>query len=119
MKLNIAVVTLWADNFEETVKFYKKILGVNDVHHMAEGVIHFKIDDIFFTVMKGKPAKATNSIIPRFPIIAFSVDDIQKSSDMLIENKVALPWGIEENANAKWIMFNDPVGNLIEFVQFL
>jgi catechol 2,3-dioxygenase-like lactoylglutathione lyase family enzyme len=119
MIINMAVVTLWADNFEETVIFYKRVLGMNDVQQESEGIIHFKIDDILFTVMKGKPAKATNSINPRFPIVAFSVEDIQKSFNILKENKVELPWGIEESAAAKWIMFNDPAGNLIELVQFL
>ena len=119
MKLNLAVVTLWAENYEETVEFYKEVLGTNDIHLEVEGVIHFKIDDILFTVMKGKPGIATNSIIPRFPIIAFSVEDVQQTSNMLKEIKVELPWGIEENATAKWIMLNDPAGNLIEFVQFL
>lgn len=119
MKLNIVVVTLWAENFDETVKFYKKVLGMNDIHQESKGIIHFKIDDILFTIMKGKPASATNSIIPRFPIIAFSVEDIQKSFNVLKENKVELPWGVEESTAAKWIMFNDPAGNLIELVQFL
>jgi len=119
MKLNIAVITLWAENYEETVEFYKEVLGTNDIHQEAEGVIHFKIDDILFTVMKGKPGKATNSFIPRFPIVAFSVEDIQQLHNRLKEIKVELPWGIEENSSAKWIMLNDPAGNLIEFVQFL
>ena len=119
MKLNLAVVTVWADNFEETVNFYKKVLGMNDIHQESKGIIHFKIDDVLFTIMKGKPASATNSIIPRFPIIAFSVGDIQKSFAVLKENKVELPWGIEESPAAKWVMFHDPAGNLIELVQFL
>jgi catechol 2,3-dioxygenase-like lactoylglutathione lyase family enzyme len=119
MNLNIAVVTLWADNFEKTVKFYNKVLGMDLVHQESNGIIHFKIGDILFTVMKGTPAWATNSIIPRFPIIAFSVEDIQRSFVMLKENEVELPWGIEESPAAKWIMFNDPAGNLIELVQFL
>ena len=119
MKLNIAVVTLWADPFEETVRFYKEVLGMDDAHQDSEGIIHFNVGEILFTVMKGKPAQATNSIIPRFPIITFSVEDVQESATMLKENKVALPWGIEESAAAKWVMFNDPAGNLIELVQFL
>jgi hypothetical protein len=28
-----------------------------------------------------------------------------------------LPWGIEANAQARWVMFSDSAGNLIELVQ--
>ena len=113
MDLMVAVVTLWADDFEGTVKFYKQVLGMKEVHHESEGIIHFKLGDILFTVMKGKPAKATDSIIPRFPIIAFSVEDIQRSADILQENEMELPLGIKTSLAAKSIMLNDPSGNLI------
>jgi catechol 2,3-dioxygenase-like lactoylglutathione lyase family enzyme len=119
MDLNIAVITLWANNFEETLEFYKEVLGINNIHLEMNGVVHFKINEVLFTVMQGKPGKAENSFIPRFPIVAFSVEDIEETSRMLMENETDLPWGIEENATAKWIMLFDPAGNLIEFVQFL
>jgi hypothetical protein len=31
---------------------------------------------------------------------------------------VELPWGVEARAKDRWVMFHDPGGNLIEFVQF-
>jgi hypothetical protein len=29
-----------------------------------------------------------------------------------------MPWGVEKNAQGRWVQFHDPAGNLIEFVQF-
>ena len=30
---------------------------------------------------------------------------------------VDLPWGVEEDADSRWVMFRDPAGNLIELAQ--
>jgi hypothetical protein len=34
----------------------------------------------------------------------------------LSAHQVELPWGIEQDAGSRWVMFYDPAGNLIEFV---
>jgi hypothetical protein len=31
---------------------------------------------------------------------------------------VEMPWGIEEDSDSRWVMFNDPGGNLLEIAQF-
>jgi hypothetical protein len=38
--------------------------------------------------------------------------------DRLRLHHVDLPWGIEEDADSRWVMCYDPAGNLIELAQF-
>ncbi|HET7088874.1 MAG TPA: hypothetical protein VFL17_09505 [Anaerolineae bacterium] len=33
-------------------------------------------------------------------------------------HRVELPWGIEEDAGSRCVMFHDPAGNLIELARF-
>jgi len=54
----------------------------------------------------------------RFPLVAFAMDDLDAAVDRLRAHQVELPWGIEEDADSRWLMFRDPAGNLIEVVQF-
>jgi hypothetical protein len=46
------------------------------------------------------------------------VDDLEAAVDQLRAHQVDLPWGIETDANSRWVMFHDPAGNLIELAQF-
>ncbi|HMK48083.1 MAG TPA: VOC family protein [Methanocella sp.] len=117
MRLTVAVVTLWAEDFEKTVQFYKDVLGFS-IYDESDNVVHFDINGIYFTIIRGTPCKVTNSIIPRFPVIAFSVENLENVVQVLIDNSIDLPWGIEKSHAAKWVMFNDPAGNLIELVEF-
>ena len=119
MGLKVAVVTLWAEDVEKTAQFYRGIFGIPGDRPGSGGVVHLDVGGIYFTIMKGTPGKATNSIIPRFPIVAFSVENLEKFVQALKDNNVSLPWGVERSPAARWVMFDDPAGNLIELVEFL
>jgi catechol 2,3-dioxygenase-like lactoylglutathione lyase family enzyme len=54
----------------------------------------------------------------RFPLIALAVDDLDAAEQNLLLHGVELPWGIEADADSRWVMFHDPAGNLVELVQF-
>jgi catechol 2,3-dioxygenase-like lactoylglutathione lyase family enzyme len=114
----IAVISLWAEDVTATAHFYKDLLGLDLLPHHHGGHPHFKIGDSFLAILKGKPHLATETTIERFPLVAFTVKDLDKAVGHLEANNVEMPWGMEHDETARWVMFYDPAGNLIELVEF-
>ena len=117
MLAKFAVISVWAEDVAATAQFYRDVLGLEMLpHHDARP--HFKVDGIYFLILKGKPSPAVEMEPERFPLFALSVDDLDEAVGRLNEHGVPLPWGIERNQSERWVMFNDPAGNMIELVQF-
>ena len=117
MNLRLSVVSLWAEDVPAAAHFYRDVLGLNLLPHHGE-LPHFDLGGIYLTILKGHPMPAQNADPARFPLIAFSVADLDGMVGRLRAHQVALPWGIEQDGPARWVMFNDPTGNLIEVVQY-
>lgn len=117
MNVRIAVVSLWAEDVPTTAHFYHHVLQLPLAPHHAHWP-HFDLNGTYLVVLQGRPVPAKNSTPPRFPLIAFEVNDLDRATDRLREHGVELPWGVEEDASSRWVMFHDPAGNLIELVQF-
>jgi predicted enzyme related to lactoylglutathione lyase len=69
-------------------------------------------------ILKGRPTPPQDTAPARFPLIAFSVDDLDAAIERLNQHRVEMPWGVEVDSASRWVMLNDPAGNLIELVQF-
>jgi catechol 2,3-dioxygenase-like lactoylglutathione lyase family enzyme len=117
MSTKFAVIAVWAEDVAWCAHFYCDALGLNLLAH-HELRPHFKVGDIYFIILKGKPAPAQNTDPERFPLFALSVDNLDEMVTRLGKHGVALPWGVEENESESWVMFQDPAGNLIELAQF-
>ena len=117
MEPRVAVISLWAEDVPAAAHFYQDVIGLDLLHHPG-GRPHFMVNGIYLTILKGRPAPAQEAVPARFPLVAFAVDDLQASLERLKAHQVALPWGIEQDASSRWVMFYDPAGNLIELVQF-
>jgi predicted enzyme related to lactoylglutathione lyase len=76
---------------------------------------HFKLDGCYLTIQHGQPAFPPAE--PRFPVLAFSIPDLDQAIEKLRNHGVDLPWGEETNENGRWVMFRDPAGNLVELVE--
>ncbi len=117
MPTKFAVIAVWAEDVSTTAHFYRDVLGLEMLpQHMAQP--HFKIDGIYFLILKGQPIPATDAEPDRFPLFALSVDYLDDAIARLNEYQVPLPWGIEQNPSERWVMFKDPGGNLIELVEW-
>ncbi len=114
METHLAVISLWAEDVPATAHFYRDVLGLNLLLQAGHDP-HFQLDGIYLVIKKGHPAPAQE---PPFPVLALSVSDLQAMIARLEAHHVALPWGIEHNADSQWVKFSDPAGNLIEVVQF-
>lgn len=112
---NVAVICLWAEDVPKTAHFYRDVLGMELLPHHHGGRPHFKIAEVYLTILKGKPRPAEGAEPSRFPLFAFRVQDLDTAVGRLKAHGVELPWGIEGSENSRWVMFSDPAGNLIEF----
>jgi catechol 2,3-dioxygenase-like lactoylglutathione lyase family enzyme len=117
MEPRIAVISLWADDVPAAAHFYRDVIGLKLLHHPGERP-HFEVNGIYLTILKGHPSPAQDAVPARFPLVAFAVDNLDASLAKLSAHKVELPWGIEQDASSRWVMFHDPTGNLIELVEF-
>ncbi len=121
MNSHVAVISLYADDLEQAVHFYKNIVGLylissgggSEGHHRP----HFRLADVYLVLLNGKPQPPVCEKPVRFPSLAIAVDDLDGAVARLRANEIELPWGIEADARARWVMFYDPAGNLIELVQ--
>lgn len=117
MEPKFAVVTLWAEDITTAVHFYRDVLKLKLLSH-HEGLQHFDVNGVYLVILKGHALPVQSSEPSRFPLFAISVADFDERVDRLEKHGVAMPWGIEMNESSRWVMFRDPAGNLIEFVQF-
>lgn len=116
MKARIAVVSLWAEDIPTCVHFYRDVIGLHLLPHHGERP-HFDLNGSYLTILKGRPVPASEPEPARFPLFAIAVEDLDGAVERLKMHGVPLPWGIEANAQARWVMFSDSAGNLIELVQ--
>jgi catechol 2,3-dioxygenase-like lactoylglutathione lyase family enzyme len=117
MSARLAVVSLWAEDVPAAAHFYRDVLGLRLLPHHGDRP-HFDLGGIDLALLKGKPIAAQNATPARFPIVAFAVADLDAAVDRLRAHGVEMPWGVEEDADSRWVMFHDPAGNLIEAAYF-
>ena len=117
MEIRIAVVSLWAQDVPTTAHFYRAVVGLTLQAHCAGDGPHFNLGGTILTILKGCPGLPPDAEA-RFPVMAFSIPDLEAAVEKLRLHGVDLPWGVESNASGRWVMFRDPAGNLIEFVEF-
>jgi catechol 2,3-dioxygenase-like lactoylglutathione lyase family enzyme len=118
MDMRIALVSLWAEDVSATARFYRDAIGLTPLPHHPGGRPHFDLVDSTLTILKGKPIPPQDPEVARFPLIAFAVGDLEAAIQRLQDHGVELPWGIENDAAGRWVMFPDPAGNLIELVEW-
>ena len=117
MSARIAVISLWAPDVPATAHFYRDVIGLRLVALHGDRP-HFDLNGSYLVILKGRPSAAQDASPERFPLVAFSVDDLDAAVERLKAHGVALPWGVEADAHSRWVMFHDPAGNLVELVQF-
>lgn len=116
----VAVISLWAADVATAAHFYRDVIGLPLLPHLShhDERPHFELSGTYLTILKGKPVPAQEAEPARFPLMAFAVNDLESAIERLQAHHIELPWGVEEVAAARWVMFHDPAGNLIELVQF-
>lgn len=117
MKTKLAVVTLWAEDVTVMSDFYRNVIGL-PLLMIDRDRPHFDFGGGYLVILPGKPCPKLEPGLARFPVLAFSVDDLHAFVQHLESRQVELPWGVEEDHDSRWVMFYDPGGNLIEVAMF-
>ena len=117
MDIRIAVISLRAENVPAAAHFYRDMVGLPLLAHFEGDRPHFDLGGPILTIIRGRPALPPG-LEPRFPVVAFSIPDLDAAMEKLQTHEVNLPWGVESNASSRWVMFRDPEGNLIELAEF-
>jgi len=116
MITNFATVTLWVEDFNNSVKFYRNTLGLELLTQPGE-MPHFKVGSGILVLVKGRFTQPTDAFPPEFPQLALAVDDLDKTAMHLQNLHVELEANVEERRDSCWIKLRDPDGNLIELVE--
>ena len=117
MEIHCAVIALWAEDVPTTARFYRDAVGLVLLSHHPSERPHFDLGGTYLTIVRGRPALPPDPE-PRFPIVTFSVPELEVAIQRLHLHGVDLPWGMESNSAGRWVMFRDPAGNLVELVEW-
>lgn len=115
-KHRVVVLSLWAEDVPATAHFYKDVLGLEFFSHHHGDRPHFKVGDDYLTILQGKPRPAEDA--EPFPLFALEVANLDVALSKLHAHGVSTPNGIQIGSRSRYIMFDDPAGNIIELVQF-
>jgi len=114
----LVIVGIRADNVPATVHFYQDVIRLRLLPHHGHHPTFDLEDGTYLVIVEGQPAPEQAAGEPRFPAITFAVDDLNQAVEHLQAHDVDLPWGVEQTNENRWVLFRDPAGNLVEFVQF-
>lgn len=113
---NLAVVTLWVDDFKCAISFYRDVLGLELTTRPGEAP-HFRVGSGLLVLIKGQFCPPEDAFPPDFAQISFGVQNLEGMVANLQQHKVELIAHIEERRDSRWIKLRDPAGNLIELVE--
>ena len=117
MKVRLAVISLRVEDVREAAHFYRDVIGLELLSHHSDRP-HFDLGGYYLVLLQGKSKGIENAIPSRFPVLAFVVENLDEAIQRLKSHTIELPWGIEEDASSRWVMFQDPSMNIVEFVEF-
>jgi catechol 2,3-dioxygenase-like lactoylglutathione lyase family enzyme len=111
-----ASVTLWVNDFEKAIQFYRDILGLELLTAPGE-IPQFEIGDGLLVLVKGKFNPPSDAFPPDFPQFSLEVDDLDKVIAQLKSRDYPISGNIEDRRDALLITLYDPDENLIELVE--
>jgi catechol-2,3-dioxygenase len=111
----LLVVSIDTADAATSTHFYRDVIGLQLLPEHGERPTLDLGGGCYLVLVETQAQKRER---PRFPVLAFAVDDLEAAQAHLQAHGVELPWPSERSHQAEWIMFPDPDGNLIEFAQF-
>jgi catechol 2,3-dioxygenase-like lactoylglutathione lyase family enzyme len=114
----LAVISIRTNHVPETVHFYRDIVGLSSPAHHDHQPAFDLGNGLFLVIVENRGELVQPSQSPRFPVLAFAVENLDHAVARLKDHNIEMPWGIESNQQTRWVEFYDPGGNLIEFAQF-
>ena len=116
MITRFGTVSLWVDNFETAISFYRDVLGLTMITRPGE-VPQFQVGNSFLVLLKGNFCPPADAFPPDFPQVTFEVENLEQAVKALHDCGVAPDSFIEERRDSRWFKLHDPAGNLIELIE--
>ena len=111
----LIVVSLWAMDIPKIMHFYRDVLGLDLLPHHGKQPVFSVGEGIHMMIRAGKPLPAEDAA--PFPVVAFQVANLDQAIEHLQAHGVQMAGEIVTNPSARYIMFSDPAGNLIEIAE--
>ena len=113
----LSVVSIYAQDIPTAAHFYMDVIGLPLLrgHHDP---VAFDTGGAFLVILRGDPPRRPDPDHPGFPLLTFAVDDLDEAVRHLQDHQVEILDGIREKDGTRWVLFQDPAGNLIEFARF-
>ncbi len=118
MAVKLAVVSLWAPDVAQTTHFYRDLIGLELLPHHGSRP-HFDLGGVALVLLQGTPRRPVDPDPDRFPVLAFAVQSLDRTLEVLRVHGVALPWPVEQTPGTRYVILKDPADNLIELVEYI
>ena len=114
---HVLVYSLWAEDVPATVHFYRDVIGLDLMPGHGQHPTFGLDRGAHLVIVQGPHALVESTGRGHFPHIAFVVEDLDAFVVHLESHVVALPWEIKDGHDLRWVVLQDPAGNLIELAQ--
>lgn len=114
----IALVSVYAVDYEESYKFYTEVLGLVKAFDMGTAACYFRIGDAAGLYLNGGNKKNDIDTETARSSFILEVENAFELFTRLIElgYKIVQTKPVEMAPNQYWFMFYDPSGNIIEIL---
>jgi catechol-2,3-dioxygenase len=112
----LAVCSLPAADLPSSAVFYRDVIGLRPLPDHGHRPAFALGRGAFLVLVAGEPVAQPEGVAP-FPAVAFAVADLEAAVAGLKEHNVENLSGIRSHGVTRWVLFRDPAGNLIEFVE--
>jgi glyoxylase I family protein len=113
----LSVVSIYAQDIPTTAHFYMDVIGLPLLHDHHDPVA-LDTGGTFLVILRGDPPRSPDPDHSGFPLLTFAVDDLDEAVRHLQDHQVEIVDGIREKNGTRWVLFQDPAGNLLEFARF-
>jgi catechol 2,3-dioxygenase-like lactoylglutathione lyase family enzyme len=114
----LVIFGLRAEDVPTAVHFYQDVIGLRLLPHHDHPPAFDLGGGTYLAIVKGPPAPEQEAGEPPFPVVTFAVEDLDRAVQHLQAHNVELSADVVAGKQERWVMFRDPAGNLVEFVQF-
>jgi catechol 2,3-dioxygenase-like lactoylglutathione lyase family enzyme len=116
MDAKLFSVSLFAEDVQAAVHFYRDVIGLDLIVHDAH-LPHFNLSGSYLVILPGQQVTKPDPGLQDFPLVAIQVPLLEVVLERLRHHGIEVTMGGDEAVGLLWAMFYDLSGNLIEVVE--
>lgn len=115
----VCVISIYVPNLKEAIDFYTQVLNFEINKQYGPKIVTLVNGDLPLVLEESEEVSYRTDNHPSGVVLALRTDDIDQSLQKLKEANVKFLVGTPTDCPpGKFISFQDPFGNIIEFLQF-